>query len=75
MSTTSGSSPQGLELSGWPGTTLALTQQVPLDARSVGVLKPGREALQQYPALVFAVGNPGKVAGAGDGEVADLTRS
>ena len=46
VSTRGGSSPHGLGLSNWPGTTLALTHRVPIDPRSVRVLKPVCGVLQ-----------------------------
>ena len=73
VSTTGGSSPHGLGLSNWPGTTLALTHRVPNRSPAVS----GCSNL--FAAFCSArrwssLSGTAAVAGAGDGELAGLTR-
>ncbi len=47
MSINSGSRPQPAPLSARPGTTLAVAQEIPVDTRSVGLLKAAGQLLQK----------------------------
>jgi len=62
-------------LTDWPGTLLAVAQEIPVNAGRLWMLKSIREPLQERLTLGFRLGSAGEMAGAGDGKFADLARA
>jgi hypothetical protein len=59
----------------WPGTPLAVTQEVPVDACRLWMLKPIREPLQEGLTLGLRLGSAGEMESAGNRKFADLARA